>query len=193
MLRVLLIDDDASRSLVVEESLRSLGYDVVARLSGGGDLHGMIMRYTPDLILLDVDSPDRDVLESLGCLGPTWRLPVVLFASQGSEESIRLAARAGVSAYVTGRATADSVKPALDIAVARFRDYQALQKELDDTREKLADRKLIDRAKGILMSRRGLSEQDAFRELRRLAMNRNQSLGKVAANVLEAEALLSGD
>jgi response regulator NasT len=191
VLRVLLVDDDAERSLAVEEALLKAGYAVVAHVDGGGDLHQALKSHTPDLILLDIDSPDRDVLESLGCLGPTWRLPVVLFSQQGNDETIALAAQAGVSAYVTGRPTPESIKPAFEIAMARFRDYQALKQELNETREKLADRKLIDRAKGVLMSRRSLSEDDAYKEMRKLAMNRNVTLGKMASVILDAAELLS--
>ena len=192
-LRVLLIDESPERARQVETALFDSGYAVVACVGDHEDVRQAVARNKPDLIIIDMDSPDRDTLEGLGSLARTqdFPLPVVMFSQHASDTVIAQAVGAGVCAYVAGHLTREHIKPVLDIAVARFREYRVVKQELEETKTKLTERKLIDRAKGLLMSRKGLQEEEAFQTLRKLAMNRNMTLGQAAQYLIEAAALFA--
>jgi response regulator NasT len=142
------------------------------------------------VVIADLDSPDRDTLESMGTVSREVPRPIVLFAREGSTETIEKAIKAGVSAYVVDGLAPSRIQPVVDVAIARFREYQALRRELADTKLKLAERKSVDRAKGILMDRRGMSEQEAYTALRKLAMDKNKRLAEVAEMIIASAELL---
>ncbi len=137
-----------------------------------------------------MDAPDRDTLESMALVQRDMPRPMVMFCNQDDEELIVAALRAGVSAYVAGETDLARVRGVMRVATARFREYQALREELEETREALAERKVIERAKGLLMQRRRLNEQDAYSTLRRQAMNSGQPLIQVAQSVLDYAEML---
>ena len=189
-MRVMLVDDDHDRLRLLREALVGSGNEVVAELATSSDLLTAVNRHQPDVVLIDVDAPSRDTLESLGQIARDRPRPIVLFAANSDAETIRRAMRAGVSAYVVDGMSASRLKSVIDVAIARFHEHQALKRELEDTKTRLADRRDIDRAKGVLMQRRGLSENDAYELLRRMAMDRNLKRGDAARALLAAADLI---
>jgi response regulator NasT len=188
-LRIVLVDENPARAGELERALVACGYTVVARLGGRDDLRARIAALAPDVIIVDMASPDRDVLEGMRRLHGDTPRPVVMFVGESDSDSIRAAVRAGVSAYVVDGVATRSVAPIVEVAIARFEAFQALRDELATTREQLEDRKFVERAKGILMRRRGLSEEEAFRLLRKTAMDRKVRLGEVARRLVSLEDL----
>jgi len=188
--KVLLIDDTRTRARVLRKALQDAGYEVVQAAAAPLALMKAVERVQPDVIIIDVDSPSRDVLEHIVVMSQNAPRPIVMFASDPAEEKIREAVQAGVSAYVVDGLEAARVKPIIDVACARFEEFQRLRGELVQARENLSERKLVERAKGILMQRRGLTEEAAFAALRGMAMDRKQRLAEVARSVIEAAELL---
>ncbi len=189
-MRVMLVDDDAHRSEILVGALKSKGHDVVVHCRTVDDLLAATLAAKPDMVLIDVDSPGRDMLESLAQIDRHDPMPVALFAAKSDVESIRRAMRAGVCAYVVDGLAASRVQPVMEVAIARFAEHQALRRELDDAKSRLSDRKDIDRAKGLLMARRNLTEEQAYEQLRKAAMNRNMKIGDAARAVIAAADLL---
>lgn len=191
-LKVMLVDDDPARVRTVQLALARAGCEVVAHRASAIDLHRSVSEIKPDVIIIDIDSPDRDTLENLCVISRDQPRPVVMFAHDGDSAKIREAVRAGVSAYVVDGLALERVMPIIAVAIARFEQFQALRRELLESEEKLAERKVIERAKGILMQGRNLSEDEAYRALRQQAMASNARLGDVARQVIALAGLLSG-
>jgi len=190
------IDADATqaaqlrRSTALRIGLLESGYDLVASLPADVFLPERIAQLQPDLIIADSESDARDVLEHVVIATRDARRPIVLFTEDDKPASMDAALDAGVSAYIVAGLQAERVKPVLDVALARFRREQKLLDELSDTRQKLAERKTLDRAKGLLMQRHGLTEDQAYQRLRTLAMNKNLKLADVAQRLIDVEDLL---
>jgi len=189
-LRIVLVDEKPERSSDLALALVSEGYEVVARLCGQDDLRARIDALSPDVLIVDMQSPDRDVLEDMQSIHRDQPRPVVMFVDESDRESIHAAVRAGVSAYVVDGLKSRRVKPIVEVAIARFQEFQALRGELASVRATLAERKLVERAKGILMLRRALSEDQAYQLLRRTAMQRKLRMVELARQVIEMEELL---
>ena len=189
-IRVMIIDENAARASRIEEGLRDGGYEVVARLIGRADLEASIHVTQPDVIVIDMECPDRDTLEDMSRIACEQPRPTVMFVDRSDDESIRAAVQAGVSAYVVGGLSPERVRPILEVAIARFTEFQTLRRELESARSSLEERKVIERAKGILMKRRSLDEDGAFRLLRKMAMDRKTRLINVAREVVAAAEIL---
>lgn len=190
MLRVLVIDELEGRAARICDGLLRAGHQVAAVLSSSLDLAAQVERIKPDIILIETESPSRDTLEHLSIIDRENPRPVVIFSQDDNSQAIREAMKAGVSAYVVDGLDPARVKPVVDVAVARFESYLAMRRELEETSRKLSERKAVDRAKGILMQQRGMSEEEAYKALRKLAMDRKQTLGAVANDVIEMARLL---
>lgn len=190
-LRVMLIDSDAGRAAVMEQALKDQGHEVLMRVSTDADILDHVGRLEPDIIIVDMDSPDRDTLESMRTITRERPRPIVMFADDGDSRMIDEAVHAGVSAYVVDGLRPSRLKPIMDVAIARFREFQALRTELEDTRNRLEERKLVERAKGILMQGKGMSEEEAYHALRKMAMDRNQRIGDAARNLIAVADLLA--
>ena len=190
-MRVLVVDESAKRAEVLRAALLLAGYEVTASLTSAVTLLKTIERLEPAVILIDTDSPSRDVLEHLVMVSRHTPRPVVMFASDGTPETIRAATRAGVSAYVVDGLDEKRIKAIVDVAVARFDELQDLRDQLAQANSKLAERKLIERAKGLLMKSRGLDEEAAYAALRKAAMDRNLKLSEVAQRIVDAADLLN--
>jgi len=188
--RVMLVDDQPARAAILERALTDAGYLVIARLPSAAGLLAQVGQLNPDVIIVDMDSPDRDTLEHMALLQRDFPRPVVMFAGSEDEDAMARAIHAGVSAYVVDGLQPNRVKAIVNVAIARFREYQALRDELEKTRGQLADRPVIEKAKGLLMSRRQLTEEQAYRMLRRTAMDRGQRLVEVAKNLIAFSDLL---
>ncbi|MEW6168068.1 MAG: ANTAR domain-containing protein [Pseudomonadota bacterium] len=182
--RVMLVDDDRCRLARLQEALDDAGNEVVAWLGSGDDLLFAVEHHQPDVILIDVNSPSRDTLESLNRITRERPRPILLFSDQGDKETIRRAIQAGVSAYVVDGLVASRLKALIEVAIAQFEVQSTLQREVDEAKARLTDRDDIDRAKQVLMRRLGMSESAAYERLRRLAMDRKLKLGDVARVVL---------
>ncbi len=191
MLKVMLVDDTLERVETLRLALAQAGYEVIEHVGSTIDLHRRVAEIKPDVIIIDTDSPDRDTLENLCVISRDEPRPVVMFAHDDDSAKIREAVRAGVSAYVVDGLALERVKPIIDVAIARFEQFQALRQELAQNEEKLAERKVVERAKGILMKGRNLSEDEAYRALRQQAMDNNTRLGEVARQVIALAGLLS--
>lgn len=182
--------EQARRSAALRIGLLESGYDLVASLPADVFLPQRIAQLQPDLIIADSESDARDILEHIVIATRGERRPIVLFTEDDAPASMEAAMAAGVSAYIVAGLQPERVKAVLDVALARFRREQQLLGELSDTRQKLAERKLLDRAKGLLMTRYRLSEEQAYQRLRSLAMNKNMKLAEIAQRILDVEDLL---
>lgn len=192
MLRVLLVDDSPERAAILRTALEQAGYQVAAALESSLALLRAVDTVQPDIIIIDTESPSRDVLEHVVIVSRDQPRPIVMFSSDDAPEAIRNAVRAGVSAYVVDGLDGARVKSIVNVAVARFEEYQKLAGELAEANLKLSERKLVDRAKGILMKHRGLSEDEAYHALRRLAMSTKKRMGDVAQSVIDTADILRG-
>jgi response regulator NasT len=189
-MRILVVDESPERARVLRDGLRLAGYEVTASLTSPIALLKTIDQLEPDVIVIDTESPSRDVLEHLVVMSQHTPRPVVMFASDGAPEKIRAAVRAGVSAYVVDGLDPLRVKSIIDVAVARFEDFQNLREQLAQANLKLSERKLVERAKGILMRSRGLDEEAAYGLLRKFAMDRKLRMSEVAQQLIDAADLL---
>lgn len=189
-LSIIVVEKDRARALLIVDGLREAGdFDVMVIAEETG-LARRIAQRNPDLVLIDAGNPSRDVLEELAlATGPTER-PVAMFVDQSDGSLTKAAIEAGMSAYVVDGLRADRIKPILDAAIARFHMLQKMRLELSETRKALEERKAIDRAKGILMRVRGLSEADAYALLRKTAMDQGRKLADVANGLVLAADLL---
>jgi|SoiMethySBSTD1v2_1073268.scaffolds.fasta_scaffold315922_2 response regulator NasT len=189
-LRILLIDEAPERASALEAALEAAGHTVVARAANAADLTAQIAASGAEVIIVDMNSPDRDTIESLREVTRERPRPILMFVDRSDESMITEAINAGVSAYVVDGLNPARVKPILDVAIARFNQFQSLNDEVAKAKASLAERKVIERAKGILMRERKLSEEDAYRVLRSAAMEQNKRLADVAESLISAAKML---
>jgi response regulator NasT len=189
-MRVLVVDESDERAALLRDALTAAGHEVVATLSSPLELLRAVETKLPDVIVIDTESPTRDVLEHVVIVSQSSPRPIVMFASDAGGVAIRDAVRAGVSAYVVDGMETSRVNSIVEVACARFEEFQRLKIELAEANLKLSERKLVERAKGLLMQSRGLSEDDAYHALRKLAMAKKQRLGDVAQQVIDTAELL---
>lgn len=189
-MRILVVEESDERAAVLREGLESAGHDVIDTLSSPIELIRAVERLSPEVIVIDTESPTRDALEHVVVVSRATPRPIVMFASDGGNDAIRRAVRAGVSAYVVDGIDAARVNSIVEVACARFEEFQRIKTELADANLKLAERKLVERAKGLLMEQRRISENEAFHALRRLAMSRKLRLGEAAQQLIDAAELL---
>ena len=189
-MRVLVVDESPERAELLREGLLDAGHEVTATLSSPLALLKTIDQLKPDVIVIDMESPSRDVLEHLVFVSQNSPRPVVMFAQDDAPETIRAATRAGVSAYVVDGLDKNRIEAIIEAAVARFDQYQSLRTQLAEANLKLSERKLVERAKGLLMKSRGLDEDAAYSALRKMAMDRKLKLAEVAQRVVDAADLL---
>jgi response regulator NasT len=189
-LRVLIVDQNLARATILEEGLREAGYRDLIVVRDMQNLMRRIIQEGPDVILIDLENPNRDVLEQMFQVSRVVHKPVAMFVDTADRGSIEAAIEAGVSAYVVDGLRKERVRSIVETSVSRFRAFEKLRVELEDTRRQLADRKLIDRARGILMQQRSLSEAEAYELLRKAAMDANLKLVEVARSVITAAGLL---
>ncbi len=186
VLRVLLVDSDPERTAAVEAGLSAVGCTVVAIASGTRSLTRQVRDTGAEVIVCGLDDPSRDELEGMRALHRDEPRPVILFAEKAEPEQIEEALAAGVSAYVVEGMAPARLRPVIEVAIRRFRAHQALRAELAAARRDLEERKLVDRAKALLMERHGLTEPEAYRRLRRMAMDRGLKIAALAARVLDS-------
>jgi response regulator NasT len=189
-LKILIVGKNPVRAAILEDGLREAGHVHVARIDETSHLLARIHAFDPDVILIDLENPSRDVLAQMFQVSRAVKRPVAMFVDQSDTGSIDAAVDAGVSAYIVGGLRKERIKNILDLCISRFNAFARLQDELERARNALDERKAIDRAKGILMKARDLTEQDAYALLRRTAMNENKKIADVAQSVITAAELL---
>jgi response regulator NasT len=190
-LSILVIDENRLRAAVIEEGLRDAGY---VNLTIVHDVVGIARRIAdvnPDVIVIDLENPNRDMLENMFQLSKAVQRPIAMFVDRSDQAAIEAAVDAGVSAYVVDGLKRERVKPILDMAISRFNAFARMAHELQEARTELENRKLVDRAKGILMNTRGLSEPAAYALLRKTAMNQNRKISEIAESLITAAGLLA--
>jgi response regulator NasT len=189
-LRIAIVDESGLRAQVVEDGLREAGFDDIAVVPPRGAFVARLEAIQPDVVIMDLGTPSRDTLEEMLAVSRALARPIAMFVDSSDEAMIGAAIDAGVGAYVVDGFSKERVKPILDLAIRRYNAFSNLQTELAEARTQLAERKLIDRAKAILMKSKGLSEQDAYSLLRRTAMNQSRKIADVAQALITAADLL---
>lgn len=185
-LRILLIDKDSDRANLVKQALEQEGHEVISQRPDATGLTAAVARDEPDMVIIDMDLPDRDTLENMSTMNEHAPRPIVFCANEpGDRATIKAALHAGVSAYVMDGIQPDRVRSIIDSAVVQFESFQALRTELAETRTALEDRKLIERAKGLIMKREGCDEDAAYQVLRKSAMDHSERLSTIAQRVIE--------
>ena len=188
--RVLVIDDDATRASMIEQGLRDAGHTAVSVITDMRELLRRIVAIDPEVIVIDLGNPNRDVLDQMFQVSRSVRRPVAMFVDQSDRASIEAAIDAGVSAYVVNGLKRERVKSVLDTAISRFNVVNRLREDLDRAKQALEDRKVIDKAKGILMKTRGLGEEEAYGLMRSTAMKESRRVVEVAQGLITAMKLL---
>lgn len=189
-LRVMVLDDNLDRRGLVCQALVQEGFEVAAQLGTNEGLLDSVARVEPDVVIIDLDSPDRDILESMSQLSRDNPHPVVVFAEHSDAETTRKAVEAGVSAYVVNGLNPQRVCSVVSLAIARFDQYDAMRKALHEAQSSLEDRKVIDRAKGIIMGKGRYTEAQAYHSMRKLAMDQNKTIADIARSVIATADLL---
>jgi two-component system, response regulator / RNA-binding antiterminator len=190
MLRVLLVNDTEKPIGELRAALQAAGYEVLEAVVGAEELLKAVESQQPDAVIIDVDSPSRDTLEQLAVMHRHAPRPVVMFSADGDDRLIRDVVAAGVTAYVVDGLTPARLAPILQVALARFEQQAHVRRQLGEVQQQLADRKLIDRAKGLLVEKRGMSEPEAYASMRQLAMRQNLKLVDIARQIIAMADLL---
>ena len=190
-LSIVVVEEDRDRAIAIVDALRGAGEYEVHVIGNVSGLARKIAAFLPDVVLIDIDNPTRDMLEELTLASGPLDRPVAMFVSGAGGSLARQAVEAGVSAYVVDGLHPDRLKPVLDTAIARFQMMRQMRSELAETRRALEERKVIDRAKGLIMKSRGIGEDEAYALLRKAAMDQGRKVADVAEALVTAAGLLS--
>jgi response regulator NasT len=189
-LKIVIVDESPVRAAILEAGLHEAGYRQIVRVSETDNLLARIYSIDPDVILIDLENPSRDILEQMFQVSRIVKRPVAMFVDQSDKASIQASVDAGVSAYIVGGLKKDRVKNILDTCIMRFNAFSKLQHELDQAKSALEDRKAIDRAKGVLMKVKNLTEDEAYALLRSTAMREKKKIAEIAQSVITAAEML---
>jgi response regulator NasT len=189
-MRIAIVDESAARASVIEEGLATLDDCEIFVVAERKGLVARIGEIAPDIVLMDLGNPSRDVLEEYFAVSRALARPIAMFVDESDEESIAASIDAGVSAYVVDGLAANRIRPLLDLAVRRFNAFARLQADLAEARGRLAERETIDKAKRILMDSRGLTEPQAYAEIRKAAMNQGRKIAEIADAIVMAQKLM---
>ncbi|HVY24314.1 MAG TPA: ANTAR domain-containing protein [Steroidobacteraceae bacterium] len=189
-LRILIVDQNVTRAAVLEDGLREAGHSDVVVVRDMQNLLKRIVDAEPDVIFIDLENPNRDVLEQMFQVSRTVHRPIAMFVDKSDAGMTEAAVNAGVSTYVVDGLKKERIHSILELTISRFKAFNQLRTELDKTRQQLEERKLVERAKGILMRERGMNEEQAYALLRKTAMNENLKLSQVAQSIITAAKLL---
>ena len=188
--KIVIVDESPIRAAILEDGLREAGFSRVEHIR---EMHNLLVRIyalDPDVIVIDLENPSRDVLEQMFQVSRAVRRPIAMFVDQSDSDSIRASVDAGVSAYIVDGLKKERMKSILDLCISRFNAFSRLQDELERTKSALEDRKVIDRAKGMLMKLKGLTEDEAYVLLRSTAMREKKKIGDIAQAIVTAAELL---
>ena len=188
--KIVIVDESPIRAAILEEGLREAGCSSVVRISGMQSLLARIYALDPDIIVVALENPSRDILEQMFQVSRAVRRPIAMFVDQSDAASIQASVDAGVSAYIVDGLKKERMKSILDLCVSRFNAFAKLQEELERTKSQLEDRKIIEKAKGILMKVKGLTEDEAYVLLRSTAMREKKKIGEIAQSIITASEML---
>lgn len=188
--RILLNNFDSQRSEELQQSLLKAGYEIAGMFNSNSNLLKMVDELDPDLIVIDVDEAMEDLMANLKQLSELNPKPIVIFADKGDSDIIRSAVKVGVSAFIVDGLTARRIKPVITVALERFKLTESLKQELHETKASLAERKTIEKAKGIVMKQRKVNEDSAFQMMRRTAMDKNKKMIEIAENIISVAEML---
>jgi len=189
-LRILIVDANQVRAAIIEEGLREAGYRQLIHLSTTTGLVAAIETHDPDVVVIDLEDPSRDALADMFLVSRHVRRPITMFVDQSDSASIEAAVEAGVSAYIVDGLKKERMQPILQTCISRFNAFRKLREELYEARSQLEDRRTIDRAKGVVMRLKGLSEDEAYALMRRAAMNEKRKLVDIARSLITAAEML---
>jgi two-component system, response regulator / RNA-binding antiterminator len=188
--KIAIVDENPIRAAILEEGLREAGFSAVEHVGEMNSLLARIYQIDPDVILIDLENPSRDVLEQMFQVSRAVRRPIAMFVDQSDAASIQASVDAGVSAYIVDGFRKERIKSIIDLCISRFNAFAKLQDELERTKTALEERKVIDRAKGILMKAKGLSEEEAYVLMRSTAMREKKKIAEIAQSIITASELL---
>ncbi|CAN5280869.1 ANTAR domain-containing protein [soil metagenome] len=188
--KIVIVDESPIRAAILKEGLRDAGFTSVEHIPEMHNLLARIYALDPDVILIDLENPSRDTLEQMFQVSRAVRRPIAMFVDQSDAASIQQSVEAGVSAYIVDGLKKERIKPILDLCISRFNAFSKLQDELDRTKSALEDRKILDRAKGLLMKAKGLTEEEAYVLIRSTAMREKKKIGEIAQSIITAAELL---
>jgi response regulator NasT len=188
--KIVIVDESPVRAAILEEGLREAGFTEVVHISEMQSLLARIYAVDPDIIVIDLENPSRDVLEAMFQVSRAVKRPIAMFVDQSDSASIQASVEAGVSAYIVDGLKKERIKPILDLCVSRFNAFAKLQEELERTKSQLEDRKVIEKAKGILMKVKGLTVDEAYVLLRSTAMREKKKIGEIAQSIITASEML---
>ncbi|PSO17009.1 ANTAR domain-containing protein [Bradyrhizobium sp. MOS003] len=188
--KIVIVDESPIRAAILQEGLREAGFTQVVHISEMQSLLARIYAVDPEIILIDLENPSRDVLEAMFQVSRAVKRPIAMFVDQSDSASIQASVEAGVSAYIVDGLKKERIKPILDLCVSRFNAFAKLQEELERTKSQLEDRKVIEKAKGILMKVKGLTEDEAYVLLRSTAMREKKKIGEIAQSIITASEML---
>jgi two-component system, response regulator / RNA-binding antiterminator len=189
-MRIAIIDTSTTRAAIIRDGLREAGLDDAILIDPAGPLVAQVEAAAPEVVLVNLENPSRDLLEDFFAMSRALDRPIAMFVDQSDADATMAAVDAGVSAYVVDGLAKQRIKPVLDLAVRRFQAFSRLQTELAEAKSALADRQTVDRAKSILMRRRGLDEPAAYALLRNHAMKSNRRIAEVAEAIVTSDALM---
>ena len=188
--KIVIVDESPIRAAILKEGLRDAGFTSVEHIPEMHNLLARIYALDPDVILIDLENPSRDILEQMFQVSRAVRRPIAMFVDQSDAASIQQSVEAGVSAYIVDGLKKERIKQILDLCISRFNAFAKLQNELDRTKSALEDRKILDRAKGLLMKAKGLTEEEAYVLIRSTAMREKKKIGEIAQSIVTAAELL---
>lgn len=188
--KIVIVDESPVRAAILREGLQDAGFTSVEHISEMHNLLARIYAIDPDVILIDLENPSRDILEQMFQVSRAVRRPIAMFVDQSDAASIQAAVEAGVSAYIVDGLRKERIKPLLDLCISRFNAFAKLQDELARAKSALEDRKVLDRAKGLLMKLKGLTEEEAYVLIRSTAMREKKKIGEIAQSIVTAADLL---
>ncbi len=188
--KIIIVDESPIRAAILQEGLREAGFTAVEHISEMHNLLARIYSLDPDVILIDLENPSRDVLEQMFQVSRAVRRPIAMFVDQSDSASIQASVDAGVSAYIVDGLKKERIKPILDLCISRFNAFSRLQDELDRTKSALEERKIIDRAKGMLMKLKGMTEDEAYVLMRSTAMREKKKIADIAQSIITAAEML---
>jgi len=189
-LKIAIVDENPIRAAILQDGLREAGFTQVVHIAETNNLLARIHAVDPEVILIDLENPNRDVLEQMFQVSRVVKRPIAMFVDSSDSASIQASVDAGVASYIVDGLKKERIKYILDLTISRFNAFAKLQDELDRAKTALEDRKVIDRAKGILMKAKALSEEQAYGLMRKTAMNENKKIVEIAQSIVTAADLL---
>lgn len=189
-IKIVIVDENPIRAAILEDGLREAGFTQVVRIEETANLLARVYALDPEVILIDLENPSRDVLEQMFQVSRVVKRPIAMFVDSSDSASIQASVDAGVSAYIVDGLKKERMKHILDLCISRFNAFSRIQNELDKTKTQLEERKVIDRAKGILMKAKDLTEEQAYALMRKTAMNENKKIAEIAQSIVMASDLL---